>query len=261
MRRLLPFIAVAALALFGSAGSADVASATPSVAFQMKAVPIPGFPHTGNILGAGAAATLNFVIEGSEYFGDAPPIIAAHFYAPAGGTVHVDGWPTCSEATIDNVGASGCAKGAKAGPIGTVLGYVTFGSERVEETGELFPFFKPGGGLEYFAYGSSPVVIEAIATGRFNHLDGIDGYGFEEEEQIPLIATVPDGPYASVKTIRGTFGAAMRSHGKTIYYFQLPKKCPLGGFPLKAEVIFAENGDPSKPETVSAFYKAPCPGR
>ena len=258
MRRLLTCVAVAGLAV---STATSVASATPSVAFTMKAVPISGFPHTGNILGAGADATLDFLIGGSEYFGDAPPVIGFKFYAPAGTAVHVDGWPTCAEETIVNVGPSACPKGSKAGPIGTVLGYVTFGGERVEETGELFPFFKPGGGLEYFAYGDTPVVIEAMATGRFSHLGGVDGYGFEEEEQVPLIATVPEGPYASIKTIAGQFGAAMKSHGRTTYYFRLPKSCPPGGFPLKAEVTFAEDGDPSKPETVSAFSKAACPRR
>lgn len=256
MRRLLTCIAVGGLTMLAAASAA---SATPSVAFTMRAVPIPGFPHTGNILGAGADATLNFVIGGSEYFGDAPPVIGFKFYAPAGGTVHIDGWPTCTEATLANVGPSGCPKGSKAGPIGTLLGYVTFGDERVEETGELFPFFRPGGGLEYFARGLSPVDIEAAALGRFSHLGGIDGYGFEEEEEVPLIATVPEGPDASIKTITGRFGAATKVHGRTIYYFRLPKSCPPGGFPLKAEVTFAEDGDPSKPEIVSALSASPCP--
>jgi hypothetical protein len=258
MRTLLTSAAVAVLVVLTAASAA---SATPSVAFTMKAVPIPGFPHTGNILGAGAEATLNFAIGGSEYFGDAPPVIGFRFYAPPGGAVHVDGWPTCSEETIVNLGPSACPKGSKAGPIGTVLGYVTFGEERVEETGELFPFFRPGGGLEYFAIGRSPVVIEATVLGRFSHLGGIDGYGFEEEEEVPLIATVPDGPDASIKAITGRFGAATKVHGKPIYYFRLPRSCPPGGFPLKAEVTFAEDGDPSKPEIVSAFSRAPCPRR
>jgi len=238
-----------------------VASATPTVAFKLKAVPILGFPHTGDILGAGAAAKLEFVIGGSEYFGSAPPLIGANFYAPKGTAPHADGFPTCSEAAILNTGPSACPKGSSAGPIGTVLGYVTFGGERVEESAELFSFFKPGGGLEYFAVGHSPVVVEVLSKGRFSHIGGVDGYGFEEEEEVPLIATVPGAPYASVKTVTATFGAAIRSHGKTIYYFHLPKKCPKGGFPLKAEAIFAENGEPSKPEIVTAFYKAPCPRR
>jgi hypothetical protein len=258
MRRLLTCVAVAGLAM---ATLAAAASATPTVAFTMKAVPIPGFPRTGNILGAGAEATLNFVIGGSEYFGDAPPVVGFKFYAPAGTAVHVDGWPTCAEETIVDVGPSACPKGSKAGPIGTVLGYVTFGGERVEESGQLFPFFKPGGGLEYFALGLSPVSLEVMVTGRFSHLGGIDGYGFEEEEEVPLIATVPGGPDASVKTITGQFGAAMRSHGRTAYYFRLPKSCPPGGFPLKAEVTFAEDGDLSKPEVVSAYSSAVCPRR
>jgi hypothetical protein len=92
-------------------------------------------------------------------------------------------------------------------------------------------------------------------------MHGIDGYGFEEEEEVPLIATVPGAPYASVKTITAKFGAAIKSHGKTIYYFRLPKSCPKGGFPLKTEAIFAENGEPSKAEVVTAFYTAPCPHR
>ena len=72
-----------------------------------------------------------------------------------------------------------------------MLGYVAFGGERVEETAELISFFRPGGGLEYLADGHSPVALEILSKGRFSHLNGIDGYGFEEEEEVPLIATVP----------------------------------------------------------------------
>ncbi len=126
---------------------------------------------------------------------------------------------------------------------------------------ELFSFFRPGGGLEYFTDGHSPVSLEVLTKGRFSHTGGVDGYGFEEEEEVPLIATVPGAPYASVKTITATFGAAIKSHGKTISYFRLPKTCPKGGLPIKTEVIFAENGEISKPEPVTAVYKAPCPRR
>lgn len=61
--------------------------------------------------------------------------------------------------------------------------------------------------------------------------------------------------------IKGTFGAAIKSHGETIYYGRLPKTCPTGGFPVKTETIFAENGEPSTPEKVTAVYKVPCPRR
>jgi hypothetical protein len=238
-----------------------VVSATPTITFKLQAVPIPGFPHTGNILGAGADAKFEYAIGGSEYFGSAPPLIAANFYGPKGTMLHPGGFPTCAEAAILTIGPSACPKGSSAGPVGTALGYVTFGGERVEENAELLSFFKPGGGLEYLADGHSPVALEVLAKGHFGHLGGVDGYAFEEEEEVPLIATVPDAPYASIKTITASFGAAIRSHGKTNYYFRLPKTCPKGGFPLKSEAIFAENGELSKPETVTAFYKAPCPRR
>jgi hypothetical protein len=39
----------------------------------------------------------------------------------------------------------------------------------------------------------------------------------------------------------------------------MPKKCPKGGFPLKAELAFAENGNEATRATVTATYKAPCP--
>jgi hypothetical protein len=235
------------------------APATPTVAFKINAVPIPGFAHTGNIRGAGADAKFEFTIGGSEYFGDAPPLIGATFYAPAGSVAHPGGFPTCDEAALLDVGPSACPKGSSAGATGSVVGYVTFANERVEERAELFSFFKSGGGLEYLGVGLSPVSLEVLATGRFSHPTGVDGYGFEEDEQIPLIATVPEAPYASVKSVAGTFGGARRSHGKTTYYFRLPKTCPRGGFPMKAEAIFAEDGEPSKPETVTSFYNAPCP--
>jgi hypothetical protein len=254
MRRAPTYVAV--LALMALPG---VASATPTVTFKLQAVPIPGYPRTGDILGAGADAKLEYVIGGAEYFGSAPPLIGANFYAPKGTMLDTDGFPTCAEATILNIGPSACPKGSSAGPIGTVLGYVTFGGERVEESAELFSFVRPSGGLEYFTDGHSPVSLEVLTEAHYSHLGGIDGYGFEEEEEVPLIATVPGAPYASVKTIDATFGAAIKSHHKTIYYLRLPKTCPKGGFLLKTEAIFAENGEPSKPEPVTAFYTAPCP--
>jgi hypothetical protein len=258
MRRASTCITVLGLALLALPG---IALATPTVTFKGEIVPIPGFPHTGDILGAGADATIEYAIGGTEYFGSPPPIIGINFYVPKGVVLHQGGFPTCAEEVIVNRGPGACPKGSAAGLVGTVVGDVTFGGDRVQESAELFSFFKPGGGVELFVEGRSPVVIELLAKAHYSHLGGIDGYGFELEEEVPLVASVPGAPYASVKTITGTFGAAIRSHGKPIYYARIPGTCPKGGFPVKTEVIFAENGEPSKPETVTAFYKVPCPRR
>jgi len=256
MRRALSLIATLAIAaLIAPAG----ASALPTVTFKAAAVKIPGFPRTGNILGAGAADQAEYEIEGSEYLGSPPPIIGINFYLPRGTKLHPSGFPTCSRTALEQFGPIACKKGSAAGPIGKVLGFVTFGSERVEEAAELSSFYSPGGGLEFFTDGHSPVSLEILSSGRYVNLGGAGGYGPELKTKVPLVASVPGAPYASVKSITVKAGSAYRSHGKTIYYGRVPTKCPKGGFPIKTEVIFAENGEESKPETVTETYKAPCP--
>ena len=66
------------------------------------------------------------------------------------------------------------------------------------------------------------------------------------------------------RTINIKVGAAIKKGKKLISYGTLPKKCPKGGFPVKAELIFGgsyggerEFGIPA--ETVTQTYKAPCP--
>ncbi len=256
MRRASTCLALVGLALMGLP---SVASALPTVKFKAFAVPIPGFPHTGDILGAGTDLQTEYEISGTEYAGSPPPIIGVNFYLPSGTKLHPSGFPTCDPTLIEQFGPIKCPKGSSAGPLGKVLGFVTFGTERVEEAVELSSFYAPGGGIEFFADGHSPVSLEILSKGHYIHLGGAGGFGPEVEVEVPLVASVPGAPYASVKTITGKFGSAYKSHGKTIYYGRVPKTCPKGGFPLKTEVIFAENGEISKPETVTASYKAPCP--
>ncbi len=260
MRRALTCTAVLGLALLTLTG---VASALPTVKFKAQAVPIPGFPHTGNIRGAGAAVQAEYQIEGTEYLGSPPPIIGINFYLPKGSKLHTSGFPTCSKPTLEQFGPIKCRKGSAAGPIGKVRGYVTLGGERVEEGLQLSSFYAPGGGFAFFSKGTSPVSIEIISNGHYVHLGGAGGYGPELETEVPLVASLPGAPYASVKSITVKAGSAYTTgkgkHKQTIYYGRVPTKCPKGGFPLKTEVIFAENGELAKPETVTKTYRAPCP--
>ncbi len=258
MRRALTCIATLSLGLLALPGAA---SALPTIKFTAVAVPIPGFPHTGNILGAGAADQAEYTIEGNEYQGSPPPIIGINFYLPKGTKLHTSGFPSCSKATLEQFGPIKCKKGSAAGPIGKVVGFVTFGGERVIEDAELSSFYSPGGGLEFFTDGHSPVSLEILSTGSYVNVGGAGGYGPELKTKVPLVPSVPGAPYASVKSITVKIGSAYKSHGKTIYYGRVPKTCPHGGFPLKTEVIFAENGEPSQRLAVTKTYKAPCPRR
>jgi len=257
MRRVsivLAGLIVAALA------TAAAAAALPTVKFKAKAVAIRGFPHTGNILGAGAAVQAEYKISGTEYGGFPPPLIGVNFYLPKGTVLHPQGFPTCSVVTLEQIGPSGCSRSSAAGPVGSVLGIVSFGTERVEERATLESFYAPGGGLEFFTNGHSPVSLEILSSAHYVHLGGAHGFGPELIAEVPLVSTVPGAPFASVETISVKAGSARKQHGKPVYYGRVPKKCPKGGFPIKTELIFDEGGaNPPIPAVVTATYKSPCP--
>ncbi len=160
-----------------------VASAEPTVKIEAEAVPIPGFPHTGDILGADTAARGEIAIEGNEYFGSPPPIIGVNVHLPLGVQLHPNGFPTCEASAIENVGPSACPRGSAAGPVGKAIGFVTFGGERVEETAELFTFYGPGGGGIVFADGHTPVSLEILSTERLVKAGDRRGSGPGDELQ------------------------------------------------------------------------------
>ena len=252
MRRASTCVAVLGLAMLALT---SVASAAPTVTFKAKAVPIKGFPHTGNILGAGTAFEAEFTIKGNEYGGYPPPIIGVNVIAPKGSKVNTKGFPTCSDKIIvEEKEPEKCPKGSAAGPVGHANGFVVFGSERVPETVSIESFYATGGGLNFYVAGHTPASIEIVSKGKFTHLSTAP----EIEVEVPLVETVPGAPDASVEKIVSKVGSAYKKHGKTYYYLKEPKKCPKGGFPVKAEVMFAGLGGLA-PQTVVANYKAPCP--
>jgi hypothetical protein len=241
-----------------------VASATPEVKFKAIAVPIPGYPETGNLFNAGAAVEAEYKITGTEYLGAPPPLKGINFFLPSGTKLNNKGWPTCAKSVLEptGVGPSGCSASSHAGPTGVVHGFVFLGGEKVAEEASVESFYAPGGGLEFFTKGHSPVLLEIISSGKYLHLGGGGGFGPELETEIPLVESLPGAPYASVETIKVKAGSARgpKSPKKAIYYGTVPKKCPKGGFPIKTEVIFAGvNGLPE--QKVTKIYKAPCPRR
>jgi hypothetical protein len=243
----------------------------PTIKVKASAVPIPGFPGTGNFYGKGADVDATFEVEGSGYGatpqnpkGSPPPISAVNVYLPKGVKLHPAGFGTCTEATLKNVGASGCPKSSFASAPGSVLGEVAFGSERVPEEASLQAFFAPGGGLLFYTVGHSPVALEVVSAGKYVRSSG--KYSWELETLVPAVATVPGAPFASVSRIHIKAGAAYRSHGKVIPYGTVPKKgeCPKGGFFGKTEVIFGGmfGGDREfgiSAKTVTDVIRVPCP--
>jgi hypothetical protein len=253
MRRASTCLAVLGLAVLALA---SVASAAPTVKLTAKAVPIPGFSHTGNFLGAGSAAEATFHISGTEYGGFPPPLIGVNFFLPTGSKITSTGFKKCSPEVLKNTGPKGCVAGSKAGPIGHAQGVVSFGSERVHEEVSIQSFFTSSG-LAFYTEGHSPVQLEFVSPGKYVNLGGGAGFGPELITEVPLVETVPGAPDASVEFINVKVGAALKSKGKTIYYGMTPKKCK-GAWKGKAELLFAGLGGLS-PQTVIAPYSLPCP--
>ena len=248
MRRISTCLAVLGLAVLGLSATA---SAAPTITFKAKAIPIPHFPHTGNILGAGAAVQTEFTISGTEYGGFPPPLIGVKFFGPAGAKLHPQGFATCPPSLIKEKGPAPCPKKSIAGPKGSASGVVSFGSERVAETVSVQPFFAPGGNLEFYVNGTSPVSIEILSKGSLTR--AAPPFGPTVVAEVPLIESVPGALDASAKEINVRVGAAYKKGKKTFYYITVPKKCPKGGFPLKTTMTFLGG------VTSEASYKAPCP--
>jgi hypothetical protein len=249
-----------------AASTAPVAQATPTVIARGKAVAIPGYPETGNIYGAGAAVLAEYEIKGSEYEGSPPPLAGINVYLPKGTTLHPSGFKSCPPSVLapTGLGPTHCPAASRAGPPGEVHGFVTLGGERVKETATVESFFAPGGGLEFFTTGHSPVSLEVLSSGVIRNPHGARGFGPEFVTHIPLVESLPGAPYASVESIRVKVGGAFgpKSPKKATYYGRVPKKgqCPKGGFRAKTEVIFAAvAGLPL--QTVTKEIRVPCPTR
>jgi hypothetical protein len=250
LRRTSTCLAVLGLAVLGLVATA---SAAPTITLKVTAVPIPGFPGTGDILGAGAAIQAEGTITGTEYGGFPPPLTGIKFYAPAGAKLHPQGFATCAPTVIENSGPGACPKQSAAGPKGSAGGVVSFGTERVHETVSVQPFFAPGGSLEFFVDGTTPVSLEILGTGHI--VDSVPPFGVEFFGEVPLIETVPRALDASAEEGTIKLGAAYKQGKKTISYITMPKKCPQGGFSVKAELSFLGGS------IAQAAYKIPCPRR
>ncbi|HYM45875.1 MAG TPA: hypothetical protein VES65_06890, partial [Solirubrobacteraceae bacterium] len=246
-------LAVLGLPGVASAGPCSGAGPCPTVKLEAKAVPIPGFPHTGNILGAGAAVETHITIKGTEAFGGVPsPLTKVNFFLPAGTKLTTTGFVTCKPETLENVGPEGCPKKSQASPVGSAGVAQKIGPETVKEKATVQAFFAPGGGLQFYANAASPISAQLIAaTGHFTGASA--PYGKEFVSEVKLIKTLPETEFVSTESINLKVGAAYKKGKKTVYYGTLPTKCPKGGFPVKAELTFHTG------ETVTAKYKAPCP--
>lgn len=256
MRIASPRKAVLGLALVITAAlvglTASAASAAPTVTLKAVPVPIKGIPGSGDILGAPAAVEFEMTIRGTEVTGDAPSQLrGVNVWAPKGVKLNTNGFATCTLKTLELKGPEACPKKSQASPVGSVEASDTIAGEAIKEKGTLQAFFAPAKELIFYANAPSPISAQVYVGGTIHPASGVFGYEFESE--VPLVESVPGAAAVSAEAIDLKVGSAFKKHGKVTSYITLPRTCPKGGFPLKAELKF-ESG-----ETVETNYKAPCP--
>ncbi len=250
MRRASTCLALLGLAILALPA---FATAAPTVTLSVKAVPIPGFPGTGNHLGAGAAVEAHFTIAGNEVAPGVPSQLSGvNFYLPKGTKLTTSGFVTCPEATLTNVGPEACPKKSIASPVGSAGVANPIGSEIVREPATVQAFFAPGGGLFFYANAVSPISAQLIA-GKGHFTTAAPPYGPELVTQVEPIPSLPGAPNVSTVSINIKVGSAYKKGKKTVYYGTIPKTCPKGGFPIKSELSFVSG------EKTTVTTKAPCP--
>jgi hypothetical protein len=243
------YLTLIALAVLGLPAAASAATVT-GVKAAIK--PIPGFPETGNILGAGALVEIEGKLEGTEFPGGLPaPVRKLVIEFPAGTKISATGFPSCTVAKLEKDGPQGCPAKSRVA-YGTVGAADQIGSgEATRENGTLEVFITPGNGVVAYAHAAAPISVEIVVPAHWETAP--PPYGPKLTFNIPLIESVPGAPPVSGTFAHVKAGAAIKKNGKTYYYGRVPAKCPKGGFPGKGEVGL-EGG-----QNIVTEVKVPCP--
>jgi hypothetical protein len=251
LRKAPMCVVLIALAVLGLPAIASAAIVT-GVKARIK--PIPGFPETGDILGAGALVELEGKLEGNELTGGLPSQTRRLVvYFPAGTKINPTGFPTCTVAKLEIDGPEGCPKHSRVAD-GTVGVADQIGSgEATREEGKLEIFITPGNGVVAYANAVAPISAQIVIPAHWETAPA--PYGPKLTFEIPLVESVPGAPPVSGTSLHVKAGAAIRKNGKTYYYGRVPAKCPKGGFPGKGEVTLQSG------QNIVTEVKVPCPTR
>jgi hypothetical protein len=191
------------------------------------------------------------------------PIINLTAYLPAGVEIDSRGAGTCTAAKLEASGPGGCPADSRVG-FGGGMGLIELAKEIIHEPYTLDFFFGPreNGHLAILAYvqAFSPAAFELVLVAK--EIPVSKPYGLGLSVDVPPIPTLPEASDASVESAFLTLGSKNVAYYKTIHGKKtllhvrgvvVPKKCPHGGFPLKATVSFADGS------TLTIDPTIPCP--
>jgi hypothetical protein len=207
-------------------------------------------------LGRGTTIGIGFQIDGPA--SSIPsPVRAIHLRYPENLGIALSGLgiETCTAATLEALGPSGCPPDSVMGR-GSALGEIPFGPEIVREgaTVTIVRAEDENGhiALLFDVQGISPVAANLVFPGVL--LPARPPFGGELSISVPLVPSLPEAPDVAVVRLQATIGPDGLTyfediHGAITPYVPrgvlLPDSCPRGGFPFDSTLVF-QNGTRSR---------------
>lgn len=216
-------------------------------------------------LGRGTTIEFGFDLAGPA--GSVPPPVTtiSLFYPRDFGILTSGlGHATCTTATLEVLGPSGCPSRSLMG-FGTATGAIQVGDERVDEQAltsvYLAPFQNGEIALLFFLDANTPLLAERVFDGGLQ--SAAPPFGGVIRIDVPAIESFREGPDVALVKLRSTIGPLgityyERIHGHFVPYqpsgIVLPLHCPRGVFPFAARFTFADG------HRLTATRKVRCPG-
>lgn len=245
-------------------------AAKPTVTLSAQAVPIPKhlleptgpkWPRTGNRAGVGAELEAHFAIAGSEDQGLPAPLRRVVLYLPRGARIHTGGFASCHPKLSNWLRGRPlpCPTGAFASVPGEVQELINTSSHELGTLSTQGAVLLAGGGIGFWNYVRIGANLDnSVNAGSLTPTTG--AYSYKLSESLPR-RTVIGAPSLVMTTtaLNYTLGAAYMKGGKLTSLVTLPKLCPAGGLPIKAELSFGDGTTPTW-ETTTVTAKLPCRG-
>lgn len=191
------------------------------------------------------------------------PLTRLTLYGPAGLRIEAQDAGSCTQAVLEQRGPSGCPADSRVG-FGGGIGVLALPSGPVHEPFTLDFFFAPPQhgrlGLLAYASGTSPVGVGLVVVAR--EIPTPKPYGLGFSVQVPQVSPIPGASYASVESVYATLGGSNVAYFKTVHGRRtlvhvkgliVPATCPVGGFPTRGTVEFANGA------TFTVNPTIPCP--
>jgi hypothetical protein len=193
------------------------------------------------------------------------PLTRLDLHMPAGMELMESqlGMATCSANVLLERGVAGCPADSRMG-FGSTNVKFAFGPVINEAHAQITALLGniPGEGIPILIYAEVLTPVSAAFVFPSRLLGDSRPYGQQLDIPLPLIKTLPGAPDVQITSLSASFGSShltyyRRIHGRTTAFkprgIAVPRQCPLGGFPVAADLSFLDN------TSVRARSKVPCP--